>query len=57
MSRASLVLGLAVGSAPLLLGWLGGYSSVRVALLLVPVMIVVGLVAVARSRPAVTELA
>jgi MFS family permease len=55
MSRASLVLGLAVGSAPLLLGWLGGYSSVRVALLLVPVMIVVGLVAVARSRPAVPD--
>jgi hypothetical protein len=55
MSRASLVLGLSVGSAPLLLGWLGDYTSVRVALLLVPVMIVAGLVAVARSRPAVPE--
>ncbi len=55
MSRASLVLGLAVGTAPLLLGWLGGSTSVRVALLLVPVMIVAGLVAVARSRPAARQ--
>lgn len=55
MSRASLVLGLAVGSAPLLLGWLGNSISVRLALLLVPVMIVAGLVAVTRSRPAVPE--
>jgi MFS family permease len=51
MSRASLVLGAAVGAAPLLLGWLGNYMPVRIAMLLVPAMILVGLVGVVRSRP------
>lgn len=51
MSRASLVLGLAVGSAPFALGALGSVMSVSSALLLVPVVAVVGLGAVLASRP------
>lgn len=55
MARSSLVLGLAVGSAPLALGALGSVMSVRTALLLVPVVVGVGLVGVVASRPAVAE--
>jgi len=51
MSRSSLVLGLAVGGAPFLLGALGSVMSVQAALLLVPVLILAGLVGVALSRP------
>ena len=55
MARSSLVLGLAVGVAPFALGALASVASIRVALLLVPVVVVVGLVAVAVSRPPVAE--
>lgn len=55
MARSSLVLGLAVGTAPFALGALGSVMPVRTALLLVPVVVVVGLVAVVASRPAVPE--
>lgn len=51
MSRTSLVLGLAIGGAPFLLGALGSIVSVRSAMLLVPVLVVAGLVGVALSRP------
>lgn len=51
MARALLVLGIAIGTAPFALGALGSVVAVDTAMLLVPVIIVVGLVAVARSRP------
>jgi predicted MFS family arabinose efflux permease len=51
MSRSSLVLGFAVGTAPFLLGALGSVMSVRSAMLLVPALIVAGLLGVALSRP------
>jgi len=51
MSRSSLVLGLAVGGLPFLLGALGSVVSVRTALLLVPVLVVGGLVGVVLSKP------
>ena len=51
MARASLVLGLAVGLAPFILGALGSVVSVRTAMLLVPVLVVGGLIGVSRSRP------
>ena len=56
MARSSLVLGLAVGSAPFALGALGSVMPVRMALLLVPVVVVVGLFGVVASRPPATEL-
>jgi fucose permease len=51
MSRSSLVLGLAVGGAPFLLGALGSVASVKTALMLVPILVVGGLVGVVVSRP------
>jgi MFS family permease len=51
MARSSLVLGMAVGGAPFVLGALGSVMSVPSAMLLVPVLIVAGLVGVALSRP------
>ena len=51
MARSSLVLGLAVGSAPFALGALGSVMPVRTALLLVPVVVVIGLLGVVASRP------
>ncbi len=51
MARSSLVLGLAVGSAPFALGALGSVMPVRMALLLVPIVAVIGLVGVVASRP------
>jgi hypothetical protein len=51
MARSSLVLGLAVGSAPFALGALGSVMPVRTALLLVPAVGVLGLLGVAASRP------
>ncbi len=51
MARSSLVLGLAVGSAPFALGALGSVMPVRMVLLLVPVVIVVGVLGVLASRP------
>ncbi len=51
MSRASLVLGLAVGGAPFLLGALGSVVPVSTAMLLVPVIAAVGVVGVLGSRP------
>ncbi len=51
MARSSLVLGLAVGGSPFLLGVLGSVVSVRTALLLVPVLVVGGLVGVVLSKP------
>ena len=56
MSRASLVLGLAIGSAPFALGALGSVMSVSSALLLVPVIVVVGLGGVLASRPPTVRL-
>ncbi|MCU0302281.1 MAG: MFS transporter [Candidatus Nanopelagicales bacterium] len=53
MSRASIVLGVAVATAPFLLGALGSVMSVRMAMLLVPVLVVVGVVGVLGSRPRV----
>ncbi len=55
MARSSLVLGLAVGSAPFALGALGSVMPVRMALLLVPVVAVVGLFGVLASRPHAPE--
>lgn len=51
MSRSSLILGVAVGSAPFALGALGTVMSVQSAMLLVPVFVLAGLVGVALSRP------
>lgn len=51
MARSSLVLGLAVATAPFALGALGSVMSVSSALLLVPVVVLVGLVGVVASRP------
>lgn len=51
MSRSSLVLGLAVGGAPFLLGALGSVMSVQATMLVVPVLILSGLAGVALSRP------
>ena len=56
MARSSLVLGLAAGTAPFALGALGSVMSVQMALLLVPVVVVIGLFGVAASRPHVPEL-
>jgi MFS family permease len=53
MARSTLVLGLAVGVAPFALGALASVVSIRVALLGVPVVVLVGLVAVVASRPVV----
>ncbi len=55
MARSSLILGLAVGVSPFALGALASVVSIRVALLLVPVVVVVGLVAVVASRPGVPD--
>lgn len=51
MSRSSLVLGLAAGSAPFALGALGSVMPVRTAMLLVPVVALLGLAGVVMSRP------
>jgi MFS family permease len=51
MARASLVLGLAIGGAPFLLGALGSVVSVSTAMLLVPLIAALGVVGVLRSRP------
>ncbi len=51
LSRSSLILGLAAGTAPFALGALGEVMSVRSALLLVPIIVVIGLLGVAASRP------
>ncbi len=51
MSRASLILGVAIGGAPFALGALGAVVPVATAMLLVPVFAVAGLVGVAVSRP------
>lgn len=51
MSRASLVLGVAVGGAPFLLGALGTVVPVSTAMLLVPVIAAIGVVGVLGSRP------
>jgi fucose permease len=55
MARSTLILGLAVGVSPFALGALASVVSIRVALLLVPLVAVVGLVAVIASRPGVPE--
>ena len=55
MARSSLVLGLAAGTAPFALGALGSVMSVQMALLLVPVVVVIGLFGVAASRPEARE--
>jgi fucose permease len=55
MARSSLVLGLAAGTAPFALGALGSVMSVQMALLLVPVVVVIGLFGVAASRPETRE--
>jgi Na+/melibiose symporter-like transporter len=55
LARSSLVLGIAVATAPFALGALGSVMPVRMALLLVPVIVVVGLLGVATSRPATPE--
>ena len=55
MARSSMVLGLAVGSAPFALGALGSVMPVRMALLLVPVVVVIGLFGVLASRPRALE--
>ena len=55
MARSSLVLGLAVGSAPFALGALGSVMPVQMALLLVPVVIIIGLFGVLASRPHAPE--
>ncbi len=51
LARSSLIMGLAIGGAPFILGALGSVVSVSTALLLVPILIVAGLVGTARSRP------
>lgn len=51
MARASLVIGLAIGGAPFLLGALGSVVSVSSAMLLVPLIAGIGVVGVLRSRP------
>jgi len=51
MSRASLVLGLAIGGAPFLLGALGTVVPVSTAMLLVPLIAAIGVVGVLGSRP------
>jgi fucose permease len=53
MSRASIVLGVAVASSPFLLGALGTVMSVRMAMLLVPVLVAVGVAGALGSRPRV----
>jgi MFS family permease len=55
LARSSLVLGIAVATAPFALGALGSVMAVRTALLLVPVIVVVGLLGVVTSRPATPE--
>lgn len=52
MARASLVLGLAIGGAPFLLGALGSVVPVSTAMLLVPLIAALGVVGVLGSRPA-----
>jgi fucose permease len=51
MGRVSLVLGLAIGGAPFVLGALGTVMPVSTAMLLVPLVAALGVVAVLRSRP------
>lgn len=51
MARASLVLGLAIGGAPFLLGALGSVVPVSTAMLLVPLITALGVVGVLASRP------
>lgn len=51
LARASLILGLAIGGAPFLLGSLGSVMSVSSAMLLVPILVVLGLIGVLGSRP------
>ncbi len=52
LARSSLIMGLAIGGAPFILGALGSVASVATALLLVPVLIVAGLTGTALSNPA-----
>lgn len=52
MSRASYITGMATGGAPFALGALGGIVSVPTAMLLVPLLIIMGLLGVIASRPA-----
>lgn len=51
LSRASLVLGLAIGGSPFLLGALGTVVPVSTAMLLVPLIAALGVVGVLGSRP------
>ena len=51
LARASLILGIAIGGAPFLLGALGSVMSVATAMLLVPVLVILGLFGVLGSRP------
>jgi MFS family permease len=51
LARLSLVLGLAIGGAPFVLGALGSVVSVSTALLLVPGLLCAGILGVALSRP------
>jgi MFS family permease len=53
MARASVVLGLAIGGAPFLLGALGSVVPVSTAMLLVPLIAALGVVGVLGSRPRV----
>lgn len=53
MSRSSIVLGVAVATAPFVLGALGTVMSVQMAMLLVPVLVAVGVAGVLGSRPRV----
>lgn len=51
MARVSLVLGVAIGGAPFLLGALGSVVPVSTAMLLVPLITALGVVGVLGSRP------
>ncbi|MGB7979523.1 MAG: MFS transporter [Candidatus Nanopelagicales bacterium] len=53
LARSSLIMGLAIGGAPFILGALGSVVSVATALLLVPVLILAGLIGTALSKPPV----
>lgn len=51
LARATLILGLAIGGAPFVLGALGSVLSVSTAMLLVPLLVALGLFGVVASRP------
>ncbi len=51
LARSSLIMGLAIGGAPFILGALGSVVSVATALLLVPILVVAGLIGTALSKP------